>query len=572
MLILSAVSTCLVFLLVRGLNISQPQGQVEAEEGSNVTLVCTMTSATPVGPVRWYKGADSERTHFYSGSPKGGDKNDPRVSWTMENPTVNYSITVRDVRVNDTGEYYCVKYTKADEEKPYASGPGVNLIVKGVPIITGPASRVKVGNDLELTCEVNGVSDITVKWFKDEQEVTPEHRDTSWGGKSRRSVIRLTPKIQDIKSVVRCQELGLSALNPLEDKFHLKDAIAVLPGVPVIENPKLVLGDSVIMTCKLSGIYPRDINVTWTWDKTFKSSQSQHAEEHENGTFTVTSVLSFTVKEDMRGTQLTCQAGYEGLTPVSATVTLGVRGFIVSQPQGRVEALERSNVTLVCVMSSESPPGPVRWYKGNGSERTHFCSGAPKGGDKNDSRVTWTAEYMTVNYSITIRDLRVSDTGEYYCEKYRKKDENKTYASGPGVTLTVRGTGPSNSTNQNTDGHSGKIAAGVLSAIIIIVCIVGVTIWYFRKKAKGNSTISKSSSSNDGSTSPVDSKEVEVTYAELDSKNFQSRQKKPKENEEDQSSTPEMPESVVYASLQQNKGTSKSSQKTKRAQEAMLYY
>ncbi|XP_039623699.1 uncharacterized protein LOC120538303 [Polypterus senegalus] len=354
-----------VTLTVRGLSVSQPQGRVEALERSDVTLVCVMSSETPLGPVRWYKGAGSERTHFYSAIPKGGDKNDPRVTWTMENPTVNYSITIRDLRVSDTGKYYCEKYTKADESKPYASGPGVTLTVTeaikeswevsghllsffnlflfdrhdshqlflsqvtfsssstGVPIITGPASRVKVGNDLELTCEVNGASDITVKWFKDEQEVTPELRDTSGGGKSSRSVIRLTAKIQDIKSVIRCQESGLSAQTPLEDKFHLKDVIAVLPGVPVIENPKLVLGDLVIMTCKLSGVYPKDIKVTW--DKTFESSQSQHSEEHEDGTFTVTSVLSFIVKEDMRGTRLTCQAGYEGLTPVSGAVTLGVR-------------------------------------------------------------------------------------------------------------------------------------------------------------------------------------------------------------------------------------------------------
>uniref|UniRef100_A0A8C4SD92 Ig-like domain-containing protein n=1 Tax=Erpetoichthys calabaricus TaxID=27687 RepID=A0A8C4SD92_ERPCA len=278
---------------------------LNATTQTNVTLVCVMSGESPVGQVRWYKGAGSERRHFYSGFPKGGDKNDPRVTWTAEYMTVNYSITIRDLRVSDTGEYYCEKYTKADENKPYASGPGVTLTVRGVPIITGPASRVKVGNDLELTCEVNGVSDITVKWFKDEQEVTPEHRDTS----------RLPEMTAAIYLSVRIHTYSL-----------ILYLVAVLPGVPVIENPKLVLGDSVIMTCKLSGIYPRDINVTWTWDKTFKSSQSQHAEEHENGTFTVTSVLSFTVKEDMRGTQLTCQAGYEGLTPVSATVTLGVRG------------------------------------------------------------------------------------------------------------------------------------------------------------------------------------------------------------------------------------------------------
>ncbi|XP_039623380.1 tyrosine-protein phosphatase non-receptor type substrate 1-like [Polypterus senegalus] len=365
----------------QGYNVSQPQGRVEALERSNVTLVCVLSSETPLGPVRWYKGAGSERTHFYSALPKGGDKNDPRVNWTMENPTVNYSITIRDLRVSDTEEYYCEKYTKADENKPnappYATGPGVTLTVRGVPIITGPASRVKVGNDLNLTCEVNGASNITVKWFKDEQEVTPELRDTSGGGKSSRSVIRLTPKIQDIKSVIRCQESGLSAQNPLEDKFHLKDVIAVLPGVPVIENPKLVLGDLVNMTCKLSLVYPKDIKVTWTWDKTFESSQSPHAEEHEDGTFTVTSVLSFTVKEDMRGTRLTCQAGYEGLTPVSGAVTLGVRGPpSIKGPQNRVDTGQ--TVSFTCESLGDQDTS-ITWLKGettvSGGQKMSWSNG-----------------------------------------------------------------------------------------------------------------------------------------------------------------------------------------------------
>uniref|UniRef100_A0A8C4SEZ5 Ig-like domain-containing protein n=1 Tax=Erpetoichthys calabaricus TaxID=27687 RepID=A0A8C4SEZ5_ERPCA len=322
-------------------------GRVEALERSNVTLVCVMSSESPPGPVRWYKGNGSERTHFCSGAPKGGDKNDSRVTWTAEYMTVNYSITIRDLRVSDTGEYYCEKYRKKDENKTYASGPGVTLTVRGLPIITGPASRVKVGNDLELTCEVNGVSDSTVKWFKDEQEVTPEHRDTSGGRKINQKchqtdtkdtghqVCRLVSGVGTLRSEPsggqisleghHCRLPEMTAAIYLSARIHTYSLIlylvAVLPGVPVIENPKLVLGDSVIMTCKLSGVYPRDINVTWTWDKTFKSSQSQHAEEHEDGTFTVTSVLSFTVKEDMRGTQLTCQAGYEGLTPVSRAPT-----------------------------------------------------------------------------------------------------------------------------------------------------------------------------------------------------------------------------------------------------------
>ncbi|MBN3294609.1 SIRB1 protein, partial [Polypterus senegalus] len=130
---LSIVLTCLICLPVgrvcQGLKVFQPLSRVETLERSNVTLVCVMSSEIPLGPVRWYKGAGSERTHFYSGAPKGGDKNDPRVTWTMENPTVNFTITIRDLRFSDTGKYYCEKYKKGDESKPYASGPGVTLTV-----------------------------------------------------------------------------------------------------------------------------------------------------------------------------------------------------------------------------------------------------------------------------------------------------------------------------------------------------------------------------------------------------------------------------------------------------------
>ncbi|MBN3294727.1 SHPS1 phosphatase, partial [Polypterus senegalus] len=132
---LSIVLTCLICLPIgrvcQGVNVSQPQGSVEAREGNTVILICVMSSDTPLGPVRWYKGNGSERTHFYSPAPKAGDKNDPRVTWTVENLTVNYSITIRDLRISDTGEYYCEKYTKADENKVYATGPGVNLTVTG---------------------------------------------------------------------------------------------------------------------------------------------------------------------------------------------------------------------------------------------------------------------------------------------------------------------------------------------------------------------------------------------------------------------------------------------------------
>ncbi|XP_039623698.1 uncharacterized protein LOC120538302 [Polypterus senegalus] len=114
------------------------------------------------------------------------------------------------------------------------------------------------------------------------------------------------------------------------------------------------------MTCKLSGVYPRDIKVTW--NKTFESSQFQHAEENEDGTFTLTSVLSFTIKEDMRGTWLTCQAGYEGLTPVSGAVTLGVRGPpSIKGPQTRVETGQTASFTYESLGDQDTS---ISWLKG----------------------------------------------------------------------------------------------------------------------------------------------------------------------------------------------------------------
>ncbi|XP_028668175.1 signal-regulatory protein delta-like [Erpetoichthys calabaricus] len=125
------IAACVTSVPLNCCQVTQEPNQVEAKEGSSITLGCVLLNETPLGPVRWYKGTGSGRQHFFSGAPKGSEKNDLRVRWAVENPMVNYSISVRDVRVNDTGEYYCEKFRKGWEDKPYASGTGVNLVVRG---------------------------------------------------------------------------------------------------------------------------------------------------------------------------------------------------------------------------------------------------------------------------------------------------------------------------------------------------------------------------------------------------------------------------------------------------------
>uniref|UniRef100_A0A8C4XA32 Signal-regulatory protein beta-1-like n=1 Tax=Erpetoichthys calabaricus TaxID=27687 RepID=A0A8C4XA32_ERPCA len=129
--ILFGTSVLLLLSYSRGLQILQPQKSLKTEELKTVTLVCVLSGDQPLGPVRWYKEAGSTRTHLYSAVPTRGETNDPRVTWVYESTTVNFSILMKDVRVSDTGTYYCVKYRKGLEDHPVASGLGVSLTVAG---------------------------------------------------------------------------------------------------------------------------------------------------------------------------------------------------------------------------------------------------------------------------------------------------------------------------------------------------------------------------------------------------------------------------------------------------------
>ncbi|XP_039623406.1 tyrosine-protein phosphatase non-receptor type substrate 1-like [Polypterus senegalus] len=264
----------------------------------------------------------------------------------MEYVSLNYSITIRDLRVSDTGEYYCVKYTKADENKPYASGPGVTLIVKGEHS-QSPVKAVEASGQILVCVLPKETSEGHVKCYSSQQI----HIRTSDDQRNEKEV-----------SQIAWTEKNLSS------------------------------------------------NVTLTMRDVRGSNLDEYCEKY---------------KKTSNGKP----RGSDGLLHM----------IDVNQPQSSVAAVEGGDVTLTCILSSELPLGPIKWYKEVGSERTHFYSAVPHRDEKNDPRVAWTMDKVTVDFSITIRNIRFSDMGEYYCVKYREGEEDQPYASGPGVTLTVRG-------------------------------------------------------------------------------------------------------------------------------------
>ncbi|XP_028668171.2 tyrosine-protein phosphatase non-receptor type substrate 1-like isoform X4 [Erpetoichthys calabaricus] len=143
------------------------------------------------------------------------------------------------------------------------------------------------------------------------------------------------------------------------------------------------------------------------------------------------------------------------------------RGLQILQPQKSLKTEELKTVTLVCVLSGDQPLGPVRWYKEAGSTRTHLYSAVPTRGETNDPRVTWVYESTTVNFSILMKDVQVSDTGTYYCVKYRKGLEDHPVASGLGVSLTVAG--------------STSLAVGLTCGVALVILLSGLGFFLYRK-------------------------------------------------------------------------------------------
>ncbi|XP_028668186.1 uncharacterized protein LOC114659723 isoform X2 [Erpetoichthys calabaricus] len=115
-----------------------------------------------------------------------------------------------------------------------------------------------------------------------------------------------------------------------------------------------------------------------------------------------------------------------------------VTGRELFHPQYYVEATEESKVTLTCAISRATQPSSMMWYKAIGGECTHVYSFPPMG-EGNDPRVTWTEDPSLLNFSITIRDVKVNDTGEYFCEMHRKLLWDMHCMFGRRITLTVRG-------------------------------------------------------------------------------------------------------------------------------------
>ncbi|XP_032752712.1 tyrosine-protein phosphatase non-receptor type substrate 1-like [Rattus rattus] len=143
---------------MKELKVIQSVKSVCVDAGGSVTLNCTVTSLTPVGPIKWFRGVGHNRHLIYNFN---GD-HFPRVTYVSDatkRDNLDFSIRISNVTPADTGTYYCVKFQKGIVEPDIETqcGGGTRLLVFDLKTshITKILAAALLGYKLLLVIAVN---------------------------------------------------------------------------------------------------------------------------------------------------------------------------------------------------------------------------------------------------------------------------------------------------------------------------------------------------------------------------------------------------------------------------------
>ncbi|XP_010720781.1 signal-regulatory protein beta-1-like, partial [Meleagris gallopavo] len=250
--------------------LQQPQGPVVVTKGEILTLNCTVSGSGPVGPLKWLKGWGSSNQTIYE--QKGSF---PRVMIAINDSSTDFTIHIRDVRLEDAGTYYCVKFSKGIfGDEVFKKGGGTAVLVHARPsrlAVSGPSHRAAPGQSVSFTCSARGFSprDIQVQWLKNSSPVRAvlSHITSELSNSSYRmsSTVQVMLQKDDVHSNLTCQVQHSTLAAPLRRTYALGQVLRVPPSVSVVAAPPgaVEVNKTVNFTCRVRGFYPGAVNVTW---------------------------------------------------------------------------------------------------------------------------------------------------------------------------------------------------------------------------------------------------------------------------------------------------------------------
>ncbi|NXM19052.1 SHPS1 phosphatase, partial [Ploceus nigricollis] len=127
----------------QGFSLQQPQTKVSVAVGKTLTLSCTASEGTGIGPVKWLKGWGNGNTTIYD-----QNKQDPssRVTRAVNGSDTDFTIRIRNFQPDDAGTYYCVKFVKGitGDDEVFRHGRGTEVSVYEAPLVPGMVAAAVV--------------------------------------------------------------------------------------------------------------------------------------------------------------------------------------------------------------------------------------------------------------------------------------------------------------------------------------------------------------------------------------------------------------------------------------------
>ncbi|KAM7125604.1 uncharacterized protein WM277_017840 [Molossus nigricans] len=416
----------LLLTLLRGLpagaeeelQVVQPEKSVTVVAGETAILTCSVTSLSPVGPTKWFRGTGSGRELIYS--LKEGSLS-PRVTAatdTTRRENMDFSIRISNITPADTGMYYCVKFRRGSPDTELRSGAGTQLTVSAKPsspVVSRPTGRFTPGQTVSFTCESHGFSPkkITLKWFKDGNELPASQTTVDPEGDSPSYSISSTAKVVlapgDVRSQVICQVAHdtLKGDTTLRGTANLSETIRVPPTLEVTQHT--VSGNQENVTCLVKNFYPQHLQLTWLENGNKSRTETASTRvENPDGTFSWSSWLLVNLSAHREDVMLTWLVEHDGQPAVSTNLTVKASAHqrdqstdgpsakpslpVVSGPTGRFTPGQ--TVSFTCESHGFSPRNIVlKWFK-DGNELPASQTTVDPEGDSPSYSISSTAKVV----------------------------------------------------------------------------------------------------------------------------------------------------------------------------------
>ncbi|KAG5855781.1 hypothetical protein ANANG_G00000240 [Anguilla anguilla] len=399
----------------------------EIVEGSSVTLTCSSDANPPVQSYTWYK--NNRAVSSETGGPE-------------------HSYTIKNITLQDAGEYYCEAENEIGINKSSPEHLDVQYSPRNTSMSVSPSGEIVEGSSVTLTCSSDANPPVQrYTWYKNNRAVSSET-----GGPEHSYTIK-TITLQD------AGEYYCVAENAIRTNRSPPKRVNVLyapknTAVSVSPSGEIMAGSSVTLTCS-SDANPPVQRYTWFKNNIALASWTGSGLNH---------TISNIVSEDSG--QYYCETrNQHGTQNSSAAVTIDVQYLpkntsVSVSPSG--EIVEGRSMNLTCSSDANPPVQNYTWFK------------------KNDTGVWQAGSGQSLNFS----NFRSWNRGQYYCEAQNRLGAQNASA----LLVTVQG------------GRSLIAAAAVGVAAILALVFLGVVC--VRRRKSTNET-GHTEGDGEGNKSPI---------------------------------------------------------------------